>query len=284
MPKTCILTDSTVQFPVPVFAGRSLVHMLPLHLEINDQRYEKSEGVKAAEFPRTLDNGFVHKVFAPSEEEYISMITSLAARYDEIVVITHAHDLSETYANAEKAVETLQGHTKIELVDSGTTSIGLGLVVQKASAAAEEGRSAAEIKDLIRALLPRVYSVFCIEGLTYLHARGYFQKSQAWVAEYLKMLPLFVLDNGNLTPTQKARNLRHLVDLMHEFLFEFEHLEHIAILQGVPPFENESKALRERINLDFEGTPISEHTISAQLAAMIGPRSLGMFVIQSEES
>jgi hypothetical protein len=35
--------------------------------------------------------------------------------------------------------------------------------------------------------------------------------------------------------------------------------------------------------LDFENTPISEHTIGVALATIIGPRSLGMFVLQSEE-
>ena len=282
MRRVCILTDSTAQFPVPVFPGRSLIHMLPIHIEVNGQRYENSEGIKASDFPVTLGGEFTHKVLPPSQEEITKMISQLANHYDEIMIILHATDLSSTYRNAEKSVNAAQGHAKIELIDSGTTSIGLGLVVQAASAAAEQGKSAAEIKDMIRAMLPRVYSVICIEGLTYLNTAGKLGKSQAWVGEFIKMLPVFILDNGLLTPTQKARNYRHLVDILHEFLYEFEDLEHIALLQAVPPFENETKALRERINLDFENVPISEHTISAQLAAMIGPRSLAMFVLQSE--
>jgi fatty acid-binding protein DegV len=98
------------------------------------------------------------------------------------------------------------------------------------------------------------------------------------------MLPIYVLENGHLTATQKARNYRHLVDILHEFLYEFGHLEHIALLQGVPPFETEARALRERIVADFPDTPISEHTISATLASIIGPRSLGMFVMQGESN
>jgi hypothetical protein len=73
-----------------------------------------------------------------------------------------------------------------------------------------------------------------------------------------------------------------LVDLLHEFICEFTEIDHIAFIQGVPPFESETRALRERIALDFETVPISEHTINAPLAAMLGPRSLGLYVLQSE--
>jgi hypothetical protein len=35
--------------------------------------------------------------------------------------------------------------------------------------------------------------------------------------------------------------------------------------------------------LDFEGTQISEHIISPELTAIIGPRSLGLFALQREK-
>ena len=139
-----------------------------------------------------------------------------------------------------------------------------------------------EIDDLIRSQLPRLYTVFCIQGLSYLYQSGYLEEAQAIVGEFLEILPIYILNEGQLVPTQKARNNRHLVDLFQEFLCEFNALDHIALLQGVPPFETETRALRERLSFDYEGTPISEHTISPELATMIGPRSLGLFVLQSE--
>jgi hypothetical protein len=54
------------------------------------------------------------------------------------------------------------------------------------------------------------------------------------------------------------------------------------LIQGVPPFETETRALRERLALDFESLNISEHIISPELSLMIGPHSLGMFLLQSE--
>jgi DegV family protein with EDD domain len=282
MPKTCILTDTTAQFPAPAFAGRDLVHVIPLHIEIDGEIHPKGEDLRATDLPANTRNGRVPNALAPSVEDFSAMLAYLDQHYEEIAVILHTSKLTKTVQHAEQAVAAAQIQAKIQVIDSETTSIGLGLLVQAASAAAEQGASAAQIDDLIRKLIPRVYSVFCVEGLSYLEKRGDLNAAQSLIGEHLKMLPLFILDNGALAPTLKARNLRHLVDLLQEFLMEFTELEHIAILQGAPAFEAETRALRERIAEDFDGVPLSEHTISAPLASILGPRSLGLFVMQPE--
>jgi DegV family protein with EDD domain len=281
MSQVCILTDSTAQFPIPAFAGRKLVNVIPLHIQIDKTLYQKSEGIKAADFPASVRENGIPKVLPPSVEEFEEMYNHLGQYNEEIVAIFHTADLSNTYKNGVEAAANFRGQTKIEVINAQTVSTGLGLVVQTAAAAAEAGINSAEIDDMIRSLLPRMYSVFCIRGLSYLHHSGYLGEAQAIVGEYLKILPIYILEEGKLIHTLKARNNRHLVDLLHEFLSEFTGLEHIALLQGAPPFENETRALRERLVEDFVGTPISEHTISPELATMIGPRSLGMFAMQS---
>lgn len=282
MSQVCILTDSTSQFPVPAFPGRRLVNVIPLHIHVNGALYQKSEGIRAADLPASALKAADLKVLPPSLTEFEDMYTYLGQFYEEIVVILHTANLSHTYDNARKAAANTQGQMKIEVIDAQTTATGLGMVVQAAAAAAEEGISSTDIDDMIRSLLPRMYSVFCIQGLSYLHRSNYLSESQAIVGEFLDLLPIYILEGGKLVPTLKARNNRHLVDLLHEFLGEFIELDHIALLQGIPPFENETRALRERLVIDFEDTPISEHTISPELAAIIGPRSLGMFAMQSE--
>jgi DegV family protein with EDD domain len=206
----------------------------------------------------------------------------LGARYTDIVAILHSSHLTPTVQNAQEAASSVQGHITIQVIDSQTTAVGLGLLVQEAARAAEEEVPSVEIERSIRNLVSRVYTLFCIEGLTYLHHMGELGAAQALVGEFLDVMPIYILDSGQLVPTQKARNNRHLVDIMHEFLYEFLDLEHIALLQGVPPFEQETRALRERITDDFGETPISEHTISATLATLLGPRTLGLFAMQYE--
>lgn len=238
---------------------------------------------RSSDLPVTLREGIKPVLTPPSAEDFEQMYLSLGKIYDEVVTIVHTAQLGPTFGNASLAAKAAQGKVKITVIDGQTTATGLGLVVQQACAAAEEGMASSQIEDMIRSLLPRVYTVFFSEGMTYFTDRGFIGEAQALIAEFLHMLPMFILDNGHLTPAQKARNYRHMVDLLHEFICEFPELEHIGLVQGVPPFEAETRALRERLALDYPDTPISEHTISAPLASMIGPRSLSMFLLQKEE-
>jgi len=280
MANTCILTDSTAQFPIPAFPGRNLVNIVPL--EIENHSSVPAETLRAHHFPKSLTADFTTSVHAPSVRTFEKNFLSLAQSYSGIVAILHARTLSNTYRNAKIAAKNLEGKVEIEVIDAQTIATGLGLAVQNASEAAENGKSVVEISELIRSLLPRIYSVLCISGLSYLHRSGYLGKAQAIVGEHLKMLPIYVLEEGELVPTQKARNYRHLIDLLQEFITEFEVLDHIGLIQGVPPFENETRTLRERLAPEFEELSISEHIISPELSLMIGPHSLGMFILQSE--
>jgi DegV family protein with EDD domain len=282
MTSTCILTDSTTQFPIPAFEGRKLVNIIGLHItEVKTQKMVEN-GFRAHSLPASADAEAEYQVIPPSVEEFEKQYLQLAQIYQEIVVLTHTADLSDTYKHAKTAAENIKGQIKVEVIDSRTIATGLGLIVQEAARTALQGQSAAEISEAIRNLLPRVYTLFCIQGLSYLHLNGYLSQSQAIIAEFLQMLPIYVLEEGVLAPTQKARNNRHLVDLLFEFITEFDLLDHIGLIQGVPAFENETRSLRERLSEDFDQTPISEHIISPELALMIGPRSLGLFVLQSE--
>ena len=282
MTRVGILTDNTAQFPIPAFPGRDFVHVISLDVEINGERFAKGEGIKAQDFPRVAEDELSPKIIPPSPEDFERFYNSLSQRYEEIVVITHSSHLTNTHKNATIASKNFQGATHIEVIDGQTTATGLGLVVQSACAAVIEGKNAEEIEAMTRSLLPRIYTVFCIPSLSYLHYSGYLGLSQAIIGEHIKMMPLFILDQGQLVPTQKARNKRHLVDLLHEFIFEFKNLTHIGFIQGIPPFENETRALRERIVLDYESIPISEHTINPFLSALFGPHTLGMFILQGE--
>lgn len=277
---TCILTDSTAQFPIPAFTGRNRVSVLPLRIE--RQGGESPDSLRAHDLPVSALEAMPAKVTGPGVEAFEEQFLSLSQNFTGIVTILHSRSLTDTYQQAVQAAKNLEGQVEVEVIDAQTIATGLGLVVQTAARAAEEGKTVPEISELIRSFLPRVYSVLCIPGLSYLHQNGFLGKAQAAIGEHLKMLPIYVIENLEMNPTQKARNKRHIVDLLEEFITEFETLDHLGLIQGVPPFETETRALRERLALTFDELNISEHTISPELSLMIGPHSLGMFLLQSE--
>lgn len=281
MPQVCILTDSTAQFPVHLFPGSELVNVLPFHVQLDGLANVPDKDVKITHLPASVYANTGLRLGPPSVDEFCQVFMSLGHRYREIVVVLISAQLSAALANAQTAVEMAKCSAVIHLVDSQSTTVGLGLLVQAAASAAQQGQSGARISRLVRGLTPHVYTVFCLHNLSYLSRAGFIDPAQAVVGEMLDIVPFVTLENGSLSPSQKVRGSRHLVDLLCEFVMEFSAVKHVALIQGVPPFDQEARLLRERLGGLYRANSFSEHSLTVPLAALLGPHSLGLVVMEN---
>jgi DegV family protein with EDD domain len=206
--------------------------------------------------------------------------------FDEILVLLPTlptMQVGNILPLARAAASNARNRDSILIIDTQTVSIGLGMLVQAAAGYIEKGLSLQEMKTSLLGLMEHVYCILCLDGLTYLSHSGFIAPSQALIGEMLGVRPLYMLEKGSLVPIQKVRNARHLVECLYEFIGEFAGVDHIAIVQGVPAYEPEARALRDRIAEDLPDTPISEHIISPALAAVFGPHTIGIFVREPNE-
>jgi DegV family protein with EDD domain len=282
MSSICILTDSAVQFTQPGFAGRMDVRVIPYDIHLRGEVFHDGEGMKATSLPYTVNDGLKPHLAIPAPDELLQFLQGLAEYYREIIAIFTSSELSGIFAQAEKAAATVKGQIPVTLIDSQTTSVGLGLLVQMAAESASLGLSGPEIERRIRKAVPRVYTLLCSAGLSYLSEAGFIDLAQATVGEMLGLIPIFSLEEGKLSSIEKARNIRGVLDFFQEFLGEFDHLQHIALIQGAPPFNHESHILREHAQDHFPKTPFSEHTINLPLATLVGPRTLALIIMEAD--
>jgi DegV family protein with EDD domain len=278
MSPVCIVSDSTTLFPNPIFKGRDRVHLVPANWQ---PAPAQSERLRAADLPVSLREGEAPQLLAPSPAEFEQFFRQLGSHYNEVIAILHAARFGQAFQSAQMAANTLHGSLPIRVIDSNSISLGLGFLVQAAAEAAENGMPLAELDLYIRSLTSKVYGLLAIPGLSYLHRSGNVNPSQALVGEFLEITQVYTLEEGELVPTQKARNSRHLVDILFEFLSEFGTLQHVSLMQGAPPFEQETRALRERLIEERGKVSISEQIINAPFASLIGPHSLGVFALDN---
>jgi DegV family protein with EDD domain len=283
MNSVCILTDTSAQFTKPTFPGRNLVATAPLRLEINGQVVADPKEIKINSLPPSTGNTFQPQVIAPSVEEFRKLFISLGQDYNEIIAVLLSSQLNPAFDHAIEAADGVRGRVSVQVIDSQTTSVGLGVLVQAGAEAASQGARATEIERLLRGLIPHIYSVLCIPGMTYLYHSNFIGEAQALVGEMLNLLPIYTLEDGHLTPVEKARNYRQLTDYLQEFIDEFSDLYHIALIQSVPGTVHDSRIFREHANLMFPKTPFSEHQINPALALMFGPRTLAVFAMETPE-
>ncbi len=280
MGSVCIVTDSAVQFPQLSFNNRNLLSIAPMYSKLQGAIYTNTDDFKPSSLPASAGDDLAPQLLAPSVEQLQEIFSEQAKSFDSILGIFTSSDLSQVFANAQIAADSLRGGLEIQLVDSQTIAAGLGFLVETAINAAIRGVPAQEIEYEVRSLIPHIYNVICIPGLTYLYYNSFVDRAQAIVNEMLGLYPIFAIEEGKLTPQEKLRNHRHTITYFQEFLDEFDNLQHIALLQSTPPSQQEAQVLRDHAREAFPNTAFTTHSTNLPLATLFGPRSMGLFVIE----
>jgi len=281
MPATCILTDSTACFTRSNYSGQEHVYRIPFSLEAGDCTIPDSKELGLLDKSTASASTPQLSAAAPSIGSFQEMYHTLGQTYQHIIVILLSSHLSPAVENALQAARAPNSPAAIHIIDTQTCAVGLGFLVQTAAEAFQRGIPPSEITRLVRGLTRRIYAVLCLPDLTYLARAGQLDPAQAVIGEMLGLLPLFNLENGRLVHTYKIRSPRHMVDIMFEFVAEFEHLRHLALVQGLPFFDQESRNIRDRIHQNIRSVPFSEHALPLSLATILGPRSIGLIAIES---
>jgi DegV family protein with EDD domain len=270
MPNVCILTDSTAQYTQSNFPGHERVHVIPFDI----QNIALREG-------KPFPGGVIvqKQLIPPSPQEFIQFYARLSRAYDSILVLTLSSALNPSMKHALFASEQYSNGATVEVIDSQTTAIGLGMLVQLAAGAASEGANLREIDQLLRASIRRVYLLFCIPELTYLVNSGLLDYSQALVAEMMGMLPIFSFEEGRPVLMEKVRTPRQLFEALQDFMGEFETPSHIALMSSLNCGSLRTRQLCQFVKDKFPDTPFSEHPIQSHLATLLGPRSIGLFIL-----
>lgn len=277
MQKTCIVTDSTAIFPDVNLAGTEHLYVINHQIKIGEQVVDDTKDIRM--FTNRQDQNGYPTIQSPSVDTFQDIFFQLADRYQEVVVILLSSHLNMSSYNARLAISKMKSSAPIYIIDSQTTATGLGTLTQAAVKAARLGLSGVEIQRIVRKLIRQIYAILCLPDLRYLYQTGIMDPAQALVGEMLKITPFFILESGKLIPVQKARSSRHMVDIFQEFIAEFEDLNSLSLISGLPAFESEIRNLKDRISQYFPKINFSEHQIGAALASILGPNCMGLIAI-----
>lgn len=283
MKEICILTDSSIQFPNHAFPGKNLVQIIPLKTRLDGKEIKTDADLKVNTMPPSVRDGLHPQLIPPSVDDFQEIFSDLSTTSTEGIALFLSSHLNPAYDNALAAADLVRGRISIQVIDSQTVSAGLGMLVQVAAEDAARGVGCAEIEHKIRGLIPHVYSLFYIHGLTYLANAGFIEWSQAEVGELISLMPVFTFEEGKIIPLEKVRNIHQLMDSFAEFLDEFSDLYQISLIQSFPANPMDTRFLRDHVASSFAKTPFSEHPINAPLATLFGPNTMGIVTMESPE-
>ncbi|MDY7041742.1 MAG: DegV family protein [Chloroflexota bacterium] len=280
MPKVKVVTDSTAYFD-PGVAERLGISIIPLRVHFGDETFREGIDITPERFFLKLAESAVPpKTSPPPIEEFRAVYRGLNQVTDQILSIHVSSHLSRTCEVAAVAADELLGRCEIAVMDSLTTSLGLGILATAAAEAADRGASLDSIVRLVRGMIPHIYVVFFVETLDYLERGGRIGRAQALLGTMLGIKPFLTIEDGEIIPMEKVQDREKAIDKLFEFVAEFSHIEQMAIIQSKPEPTEENKLLIERLEMMFPDLEFPVLVYGPTLASHIGPDTLGVIVYE----
>lgn len=279
MAQVKIVTDSSAFLPDPGQIAKYGVEVLPLTVRIGEQSYGERIHVTDEPFLRKMaQNSKQVSVEAPSVGQARRMFERLGQTNDKIVCVHTSAALNDVAAVVEQAAKSYTGRQRIVVLDTATTSIGLGLIVEAAAKAAADDAPLADVVRIVRGMIPHMYALFLSDSLEFLEAWGRLGPAQTFLGTMLGVKPLATMEDGDLLPVEKVRNYQRGVDKLHDFIIEFSRIEQMYLIQH--ELETEAAQLLERLEIVYPGREFPVIGYGPSLAAHIGPKALGVIVYE----
>ncbi len=283
MGKVAIVTDSTA-FLEPGVAQELDITVVPLNVHIGDETLRDGIDITPEAFFQRLERGGpIPRTSPPSPQSFERVYNELHAHTDQILSIHISGQLSQTLRHAQRGAESLLGRCEIAVIDSLTTSLGLGILATHAAKAAQEGADLDEVVRLVRGMIPHIYIVFYVDEMDYLERGRRIGKAQAILGTMLNIKPLLFMEDGEIIPLEKVRTHEKAIEKLFEFVAEFSELEQAAIVQRHATPTEETKMLLERLEPLFPDIEFPVIQYGPVLASHVGPSAMGVIVYETPE-
>ena len=276
MSRIALVTDSTASLP-PELAEQLNIHVIPAQVIFAGQTYRDGIDLTSAEFYEKLRAApELPTTSQPSAGDFAKLYRSLSEEADAIISIHVSEHLSGTLASANTAKSTLDG-VRIEIIDSRSVSLGLGLIVMAAARAISAGKSVEEIVMLVKDIIPKMNIVFVPETLKYLAKGGRIGGASALLGTVLQIKPVLCIEDGRIEVQEKVRSVKRarlrLIEIMQERMESAKEI-HAAILHA--DCQADAEIMREMVAKRLDCAELYVNELGSSVGTHAGPGTMGI--------
>lgn len=284
MGKVAIVTDSAAYLE-PGVAQQSDITVIPMNVHLGEETLRDGVDITPEAFFERLErqSGLVPRTSPPSVRTFEQVYAGLHTRTDQILSIHTSGQLSQTVEQARRGAASLLGRCNIVVLDSLTTSLGLGILAKAAAEAAQKGANLDEVVRVVRGMIPHIYIVLYVDQMDYLERGRRIGKAQAFLGTMLNVKPLLFMEDGEIIPLEKVRTHDKAIEKLFEFVAEFSEVEQAAIVQRHAVPTQETKMLLERLAQLFPHIEFPIIQYGPVLASHIGPSAMGVIVYETPD-
>lgn len=203
-----IVTDSTADITTDE-AGRLGISVVALKTVFDDGVYRDGIDLTPEDFYRKqAASKNLPTTTQPTPHDFEELFRQALSQGEQVVAILISGVLSGTVQSALIAKQNC-GDGDISVIDSGTTTIGLRILVDLAIQMRDRGAAAADIVETVEREKNRVSLYAVVDTLEYLKKGGRLSRTAALAGTLLDVKPLIALREGVLGVKSKVRGLRN---------------------------------------------------------------------------
>lgn len=273
-----VVTDSTADLPDSIATSLDIT-VVPLHIYFGDEHFEDGCTITRDEFYQRLaaPGQAFPRTSAPSSGEFEQVYMRLSGEAEAIVSIHLSQKLSATFSAATVACSTMQQRCHIDVVDSATASLALGLLVVQAAQMAQDGATLQEIIRATKASIPRTRFFGVLETLEYLRRGGRIGRATAFLGSLLQTKPLVGLRDGVVYPIERVRGRQRSLDRIVQLVKDHGTLAQLAV--GHTTDMAGMQCLAARLADQVPVDRMLQAQCGATLGSYLGPGAYGVALI-----
>jgi DegV family protein with EDD domain len=228
--RVAIFTDSASDLDPDIAAAHG-IGIVPLLVNFGDESFKAGVELTATAFWERMvapDAPFPTTAASSPGDFKEAYEAAFAAGADAIVSIHVAGTLSGTIKSAQIARDMLPDR-EIHVIDSGGASMAEGILAIMGVELATDGRSAAEIAEVLEARATDMVMYVALESLDYLRKGGRISGAQAAIGTLLSVKPIIRVQHGVIEQGDRVRTRAKARERLIEMICE-RPVERLVIL------------------------------------------------------
>lgn len=277
MPGIQVVTDSACDLPGEVIDNLG-IKVVPLTIRFGDQEFVDRVELTPKEFwDRVLTGPDMPQTAAPSPGAFQAAFTEAAdAGMDGVVCVNLSSKVSATYQAARTAADAVGDRIRVEVVDSLTLTMGLGLLVLHAVDLAASGKTLDEMVADIEETKGRAHVFGVVDSLDFLRKGGRIGGASHLVGSLLAIKPVLDVRDGAVEVDSKQRTRSRAIHYLASKAVDAGPLERVALADGR---SNDAGEVVKLLNAATSEHPLERSILGPVVGSHAGPGSLGVCFI-----
>lgn len=274
-----IITDSLCDLTMDS-AKKLNIDILPLTVRFGEVDYKCGVELTNEAFYDKLTNDSNHPTTAAVNPfEFEEIFRKYIDAGDEIVAILFSKHMSATFQSASIAADNVDSD-RLHLIDCENGAMGQTLLILTAVSMRDEGKSAPEIADTIRALLPKTMTYIVVDTLEYLKRGGRISKGAALIGGLMKLHPVLQVIADGAKPVDKVKGKKSANAWLINKLQEKPADTDYKLVIGHSNAPERAEAFKEHLQEAGITNDIFITCIGPIVGTHIGPNCLGIGYIE----